>query len=237
MDACLTLDAFLGQTGGEFISFGGASTGTITVASVGAPGDTITVGGVVFTAVSGPRTSGAQDFSLDSAEIVGIAAELAAAMADPVNGLVAIASAMVQTPGTPVVRLTSAAGGPYSEIPIATSAPAVYELSGDTLIGGRLLLTAILDEACRQVSSACWGDRRSTAHLYLTGHYAAELAGDTGTGVTSRKIDKISESFGQQPPSAADLGRTRWGRLYLGMLRTALCIPAVVITTRFKGCC
>lgn len=217
--SCVTIAEFISATGTEFQTFGAASTGTIQVDSVGAPGDTITIGGVVLTAVAGARTSGSDDFSLASGTTLGVAQSITDALTDAANGFTALVSAAIQIPGVPIVQLTSVSTGYYSTLPLVTSAAAVYVLSAATLTGGADLLTTILDSTCQMLGD-CWGTKKSWGHIYLAAHFVTIADGGAGGPVASRSIDKISESYAVQPPSDPDLGSTKWGLLYLALRKT-----------------
>lgn len=224
---CLGVAQFLQQTGTDFSTFGVQSTGTIEVASVGAPGDTLTIGGVVLTAVAGARTSGSNDFSLASGTALGVAQSIVEAITDAANGFTALVTAAIQIPGVPTVMLTSVATGYYSTLPIATSDALVYVLSGSQLEGGDLLIEDILASTCSMLGD-CWGNKKSYAHLYLTAHFLTVAAGGESGPVSSRKIDRIAESYATATPTDPELGSTKWGRLYLALRATVVNIGAVV---------
>lgn len=227
--SCVTALEFIQATGTEFLSFGVASTGTVTVASVGAPGDTISVGGQTLTAVAGARTSGADDFSLASGTVTGVARSIVDAIDDASNSFTTLVTAAIQIPGTAVVVLTTVSLGYYSTLPFTTSAAAVYELDPDdgNLTGGADLLTTVLDSTCQMLGD-CWGAKKSWGHVYLAAHFATVAQGNAGGPVSSRSIDKISESYAVQPPSDPDLGSTKWGLLYLALRKTLPNIGAAV---------
>lgn len=113
------------------------ATGTITTtfASAGA-GDTITIGGTVLTAVSGARTPGADDFQIDGGIVDDdtLAAEIAAAINDPLNSFTTIVTASATLN---VVTLTAVPlGTDGNTITLATSNAPAYALSGALLGGG-----------------------------------------------------------------------------------------------------
>lgn len=224
--SCLTVAEFLSATGTEFSTFGAASTGTIEISAVGSPGDTITIGGVDLTAVAGARSSGSNDFSLASGTELGVAQSIVDALSDTANGFVSLVTAAVQIPGVPIIQLTSVSTGYYSTLPLATSDAVSYVLSGDALTGGPDLLDTILTASCSMLGS-CWGSKKSDGHLYLTAHFLSVASGNEGGSVSSRSIDKISESYAVTPPSDPDLGSTKWGRMYLALKKT---IPNLGIT-------
>lgn len=234
MSTCLTAVQFLTQTGTEFSTFGPASTGTISVDAVGSPGDTITIGGVVLTAVAGARTSGSNDFSLASGTTLGVAEEIVAALTDPANGFAPLVTAAIQIPGVPVVALTSVSTGYYSTLPLATSDAVSYVLSGTQLEGGELLIETILASACSMLGG-CWGAKLPYAHLYLTAHFLTVASGGESGPVTSRSIDKISEGYSPASFDTSDaaFANTRWGRLYLALRKTVVNIGAVAGRSSF----
>ena len=225
--ACLTTTEFLTLTGTEFVSFGPASTGNITVASVGAPGDTLTLGGVVLTAVAGARTPGSDDFSLASATAAGVAQSIADAIADPLNSLTAILTASLRTPGLAIVDLVSVLTGPYSLLPIETDAALVYVLSDVTLTGGDEQLNEIVSCSCQMLDPTCWGAKRSCAHHYLAAHFITVAEGGSGGTVASKSIDKISISMAVATPTDTDFSTTEWGRMYLALKRSIVQFGAV----------
>lgn len=218
--SCVTLQEFLTATGTEFLTFGVASTGTVAVASVGAPGDTITIGGVPLTAVAGARTPGDDDFSLISGTVLGVAQSIVDAINDASNSFTTLVTAAIQIPGVPIVQLTTVSTGFYSTLPFVTSAAAVYELDPDdgNLSGGADLLTTILDSSCQMLGS-CWGVKKSWGNIYLAAHFATVAMGGAGGPVTSRSIDKISESMAVVPFPQTDaaFASTKWGQMYLAL--------------------
>lgn len=114
------------------------STGTITTtfASAGA-GDTITIGGVVLTAVSGARTPGSDDFQIDGPIVDDntLAAEIDAAINDPLNSFAS--SVVTSSVALNVVTLTAVPLGTLGDaVTLATSNAPAYALSGGNLTGG-----------------------------------------------------------------------------------------------------
>jgi len=231
--SCVTPAAFLAATGTEFTDLGVASTGTVTVASVGSPAETITVGGVALTAVAGARTPGSDDFSLSSGTVLGVAQSIVDAVNDAANSFATLVTATLLTPGLPVLQLTSVSTGYHSTLPFVTDAPAVYDLDpdGGSLSGGEVMVTTILDSTCAMLGP-CWGTKKSWAHIYLAAHFATISEGGAGGPVSSRSIDKISESYAIQPPSDPDLGSTKWGLLYLALRAT---VPNIGATSGEAG--
>jgi hypothetical protein len=229
--ACVTTAEFLSWSGTEFVTFGANSTGNIEVASVGAPAATITIGGVVLTAVAGARTSGSDDFSLVTATVGGVAQSIVDCINDPLNSLTAIVTASIRTPGLAFVDLTSVSTGIYSLLPIVTDAAAVYVLSDVTLTGGDEMLVDIITCTCQMLDPTCWGVKRSCAHEYLAAHFITVASGGSGGTVASKSIDKISISYAVTPPSDPDLGSTKWGVLYLALRQSIVRFGAVSGTT------
>ena len=83
--------------------------------------------------------------------------------------------------------------------------------------------------ACDLVGD-CFGDQTSRAHILLTLHMLAIWQG-TGAEqgpVASRTINKISESYATSAPTDAELGSTKWGRLYLAMDAARVPLPFTV---------
>ena len=224
--ACLTQAEFLTATGSLFTSIGVASTGSITVASTGSPGDTVSIGGATLAAVAGARTLGGNDFSLASATNPGIAASIVDAVNDPLNAIAlgTIATASLRTPGLAIVDLESVDTGVYSLLPLTSSAPLVHVLSAATLTGGDATLANILDCACQMMAVACWGAKRSLGHQFLTSHLltVGDGTGSGGSGsgtVSSKSIDKLSISYAVTAfdTSDASVSSTKYGRQYLAL--------------------
>lgn len=111
------------------------ATGTITVViGTEAPGDTITIGGVALTAVAGPRTSGANDFDISSGVAATIAADIAAAVNDPLNAFTFIVTA---ADVGPVVTFTAVPTGTAgNSIGLLSSNAVAFVPSGALLAGG-----------------------------------------------------------------------------------------------------
>ena len=222
---CLDVSAFLALVP-EFSSVGSASTGTIEWLTTGTAGQTISIGGVQLTAVSGARSAGSETWSVDG-DAVAEATSFVAAIED--SDAADIVSAVKTTPT--VVRLTTLTKGLDSELAFSTSAPLVYELSGDALEGGSDLLDFQLAVACSMISSR-WGSKAGYAHAYLTAHLMT-VAGSSGSGggelgvTTSRSIDRISQANAATAFDTSDaaLASTKWGRLFLALRKTVLSIP------------
>lgn len=117
--------------------------GTITIASVPAAGDTVTIDGVVYTAGTNFRITGAHNQVDNTSDI---ARSLVAAINDePSDRLESVASDTitptksvwaVQYDGNKVVVVARVPGTAGNSITLATSAALVFVLSGATLSGG-----------------------------------------------------------------------------------------------------
>lgn len=123
-----------------------ASTGFVTVASFVdvTVGDTITIGGVTLTGVSGPRTSGSDDFSIDDdgggggtiSDADTLVAELVRAINDPANSFTTIVTAAEDLPNDQVDLTAVAAGDAGDSVTLATNDGTAFTLSGGNLTGG-----------------------------------------------------------------------------------------------------
>jgi len=102
---------------------GAAAVGTLTVAFATPliPGDTVTVGPQLFTAVAGVRTPGSNDFSLAAAADAGIATDLAAAINDPLNSAGALPLVLTAVGVGAVVTLTASMDGAAGNLVLASS--------------------------------------------------------------------------------------------------------------------
>ena len=105
---------------------------TVTVASLPVGGDTITINGVVLTAVAGPPA--VDQFEIGLTEII-TAARIATAINDPANSFSTIVAA--NSKGTDTVTLYSQAGGVAGNLlTLASSVPLVLVISGPNFTGG-----------------------------------------------------------------------------------------------------
>jgi len=109
------------------------ATGTITIGSVPNIGDNVTVGGVNLSAIinGGIPAPGEFEIGLTPAET---AANLAAAVTDPVNGLTSVVVPLVS--GAVVILRAFAPGVAGNAITLATSVALVLVISGGTFTGG-----------------------------------------------------------------------------------------------------
>lgn len=113
------------------------STGTVLVTGAPLPAatDTITIGGVLLTAVAGARTPGADDFDVSSGVPATIGADIVAAINDPLNSFTGTVTAVDSGGG--LVTLTAVPLGTLGDaITLATSNIPAFTLSGATLSGG-----------------------------------------------------------------------------------------------------
>lgn len=113
------------------------ATGSATVVS--APlvaGDTLTIGGVVLTGVGATRTSGNDDFSILGGTPGTIAAQIVAAVNDPLNSFVDVVTA--SSVGAVVTFTAVVAGSPGNGVTLATSTTPSggITISGPNLTGG-----------------------------------------------------------------------------------------------------
>jgi len=95
--------------------------------------DTLTIGGLPLTGVAGSRTSGNDDFSVDGITVDIIAAEIAAAINDPLNSFAALVVATSLAGVVTITAQTPGAGG--NAITLVTSTGDIV-VSGGTLTGG-----------------------------------------------------------------------------------------------------
>ena len=90
---------------------------------------------------------------------------------------------------------------------------------------------AVLDMAAGMISVECFGEKYSTAQIYLTGHMLAlTQAGVAANGpVVSKTIGSISATYAiSTPPSDPLLSSTSYGQLYLMLRDSVPCLPMVV---------
>lgn len=128
------------EDGEECILVNGADTfasGTVTANTAPlAAGDTITIGGTALTGVSGARTSGNDDFSVDGTTTPDIATEIAAAINDSANSFDATVSATVISNVVTITADTAGAGGNSITLAVSTTPAGGLTASGGTLTGG-----------------------------------------------------------------------------------------------------
>lgn len=120
------------------ISSAAFATGTITMASVPAIGDTATVNVTVLTAIANGSVPAPGEFELGTDEPT-TAVNLTDAINDPVNGLDTLVVATVT--GAVVTVRALATGVAGNAIALASSVPLVIVVSGATLTGGAAAVT------------------------------------------------------------------------------------------------
>ena len=99
-------------------------------------GDTITVGGVVLTGVSGTRTSGSDDFSVNGATTDIIAAEIAEAVMDSANSFTDVVTATSALNVVTFTAVTAGVTGNAITLAVSVAVPLDLVPSGATLAGG-----------------------------------------------------------------------------------------------------
>jgi hypothetical protein len=84
------------------------------------------------------------------------------------------------------------------------------------------VLDIVLDIAASMATTAAWADKTSSAHALLTAHFMTSMGGDSsGQTVVSKSIEGASITYLTSQLSDAELGSTKYGRLYT-MLRASL---------------
>ena len=173
------------------------STGTVTVtASPLNAGDTITVGGVVLTGVSGTRTSGSNDFSVNGTTSDAIAAEIAEALNDSANAFTDVVTA---TSALNVVNLTAVTAGSSGDaITLAVSVAVAGQLvpSGANLAGGSSAGNSVFNGAlnikdCHLMASGVGSYQvlsETTNHIYIDG---GTFRGSSSTSVLQASNNAI----------------------------------------------
>lgn len=124
----------------ECISADGLDTfasGTVTVAAAPlAATDSITIGGTALIGVTGSRTSGSDNFSVDGPTTADIATEIAAAINDVANSFAATVSAFAIGAVVTITAVTAGAGGNTITLASATTPLGNLPVSAATLLGG-----------------------------------------------------------------------------------------------------
>lgn len=99
-------------------------------------GDTITIGGVTLTGVSGTRTSGSNNFTATSNTTDAIAANIVAAINDTANGFSSLVTASATLNVVTLTAVTAGIGGNAITLAYSTTPAGGMSLSGATLTGG-----------------------------------------------------------------------------------------------------
>ena len=207
-------------------TYGGTSTGSLTLTGETLVGETLVIGGKTLTAVAG--VAGVDEWSVDGDSFAELDS-LLAAINNLIGSLVTIATGAIRTPGELIIDVTSISTGIYSQLPWSTTSPNITLDPTDKLTGGECDLAFFSTTACSMINSSCWGTKTLAAHIYLVGHLIETGNGGDVGALTSRGIDKISEGYTYvaNDPSDAVFANTKWGRLYLALWRTIPKIPTV----------
>jgi hypothetical protein len=142
----------------------GATLATLTVDLVGwSAGDSLTVNGTALTAVQGARTSGNNDFSIDSTTTDAQASEIADALNDAANAFAATVSASAAANVVTITAVT--AGDAIALVASVSIASAATTLDGDGVAPGFAINAAgtevcddAVDDNCDGVADATDGD-------------------------------------------------------------------------------
>lgn len=223
---CATLDEFL-AVAPEFRTAGSTSSGHIGPASA-SPGDRFFIRSasdnpavlLTFTAVAASPVLGTEYLAGVSPE------ETSESLTASINAAGQLVTA--STTGSGGVFLQSIETGVDGLHTLeAKPESAVVFYTGDTLQGGDALILQTLSCACSQINLACWGVKSDCAHIYLTAHMLSLAIGQESGPVSSRTIDKISESYAIAAATGSDAGlsSTPWGRLYAQLRRTLFVAP------------
>jgi len=154
------------STGNSCVSVLGADSfaaGTVTVNT--APlvaGDNLTVGVNVLTGIAGTRASGSDDFSILGGTTAAIAAEIAAAINDPLNSFASTVEATVLGSVVTLTAVTAGSGGNAITLADSTTPAGGFTLSGATLTGGGAAGSLVASQRlrivdCQLVASAVGG--------------------------------------------------------------------------------
>lgn len=112
----------------------------------------------------------------------------------------------------------------------ATDADLLVRVPGASAIDADARAAALADaEAMIELDS--YRDKTVRAHVALAAHYltlAGLLAGGESGPVASRSAGEISVSYTNATVSDAELGLTRWGRMFLEITRSVPHAPEAV---------
>lgn len=183
-----------------------AATASVTVASFGdvSVGDEIVIGGVTLIGVSGPRTPGSNDFSIDDdgggggtiSDATTLVAELVRAINDAANGFGAIATA---ADNDPAVDLTSAlAGDAGNATTLTTNDSTAFTVSGATFAGGTdatAMAAADADTIAQDIldNIVAFGDTAAAAVACDAAALDTEITNTVAgaPGVTAQQVEDI----------------------------------------------
>ncbi len=222
---CATLEEFLAFAP-EFRTAGSTSTGHV-VPGVSPPGDRFFIRAasnspavvLTITAVAASPTLGTEYLAGATGD------ETAASLAASINAAGQLATASVSVNNLYLESIQTGVDGLHT---LSDKPEGIFTfITGETLVGGAELIETTLACACSQINIECWGGKADCAHLYLTAHMLSLAIGAESGPVSSRTIDKISESYAIAAASGsdADLSSTRWGRLYAQMRRSLFVAP------------
>ena len=233
--SCATRAEFL-AVAPEFQTYGSTSTIKIT-ANAGTVGDRFILTSADFPNQVITWTAVAASPTLGSEYLAGTPIETAASLVDSINAQGQFATATV-TNG-PIFALESIQTGVDGLHTVTQKPDGSFQFPNgteeDTLEGGAALIDQTLSCACSQINLACWGVKSDCAHIYLTAHMLSLAIGQESGPVSSRTIDKISESYAIAAATGSDAGlsSTPWGRLYAQLRRTLFVAP--LAGRRFLG--
>lgn len=234
MRRCAELDDVL-KVDPTFGTFGGASSGSVTVSLQPVAGQTFTITDAsvfpnavtTYTATAG--VPGAQEFAI-GADMTETATNLAAAIEADAARL-----ARAQSSGS-VVQLQTETVGPNSEHTLSQTGGWLTLPDPAQLDGGSDVIDCVIDCVCASFSLECWGDQALCASTYLILHDLTVQQGGQEKGALKRKkIDKIETEHEIKSVTELDgnYTSTKWGRLYLQLLESR---PIVGVAGRRKNC-
>lgn len=130
--------------------------------------DSVTIGGTTLTGVSGSRTSGNDDFSVDGTTTSEIATEIIAAINDPANSFAATVNAMAIVNVVTITANTPGAGGNAITLSVSTTPPGGMTASGATLTGGGASPTFLSGDGLKVYDCDIIASGIGTYQLYAT---------------------------------------------------------------------
>jgi hypothetical protein len=169
----------------------GVGTFTVAIATPIIPGDTVTVGPQLFTAVAGARTPGSNDFSLASGTDPGIATDLAAAINDPLNSGGVLPPLVTAVPAVAVVTITANMDGTAGNLALASSNGAGFSPVG---MAGGVDAGAITGPdadtgAAAVLALYAFGDLTAAAGTLTLGDINGALVG--GAAITAAQLPQV----------------------------------------------
>ena len=225
---CATLAEFLAVVT-ECETVGPNSEATLRVASLPSPGDTFDViDESTAPPTIGRLTATAGAPGVDEFQIGGDASATATNIKNAISAAAnAVSNLVTATVLDDTVYLASVGTGPSSLLTLATSVPAKLVFSSATLLGGDSLVLFYLDSACEMINLECWGEKASTGHIYLTGHYCTAAQGAEAGTINRKKIDRLEVGYNSPGanPRFSYYDSTKWGRLYNAMRKTLPVLP------------